>query len=61
LRPAILFIFTDTMSGVELARKPPLWVKLGDVCEVELERLGVLPYPVSQQAKIAPRADFADG
>jgi len=30
-------IVAGTPSGVGLARKPPLWMKAGDVCEVELE------------------------
>lgn len=39
-------IITGTPSGVGLARKPPLWMKAGDVCEVEVEGLGVLRNPV---------------
>jgi acylpyruvate hydrolase len=35
-------IVTGTPSGVGLARKPPLWMKPGDICEVELEGFGVL-------------------
>ena len=35
-------IVTGTPSGVGLARKPPLWMKHGDVCEVEIEGLGIL-------------------
>lgn len=42
-------IVTGTPSGVGLARKPPLWMKLGDVCEVELEGLGVLRNPIADQ------------
>jgi acylpyruvate hydrolase len=42
-------IVTGTPSGVGLARRPPLWIKPGDVCEVELEGLGVLSNPVAQQ------------
>ena len=40
-------IVTGTPSGVGLARKPPLWMKPGDVCEVEVQGLGVLRNPVS--------------
>ena len=43
-------ILTGTPSGVGLARKPPLWMKPGDVCEVELEGLGVLRNPIADQA-----------
>ena len=39
-------IVTGTPSGVGLARKPPLWMKHGDVCEVEIERIGILSNPV---------------
>ncbi len=42
-------IVTGTPSGVGLARKPPLWMKPGDVCEIELEGLGVLRNPVVDQ------------
>ena len=35
-------IVTGTPSGVGLARKPPLWMKPGDVVEVEIEKIGVL-------------------
>jgi acylpyruvate hydrolase len=33
-------IATGTPSGVGLARKPPLWMKPGDV--VEVEKIGIL-------------------
>lgn len=35
-------IITGTPSGIGMARKPPVWMKAGDVCEVEVEKLGVL-------------------
>ncbi len=35
-------IITGTPAGVGLARKPQVWMKAGDVCEVEVEGLGVL-------------------
>ena len=35
-------IITGTPSGVGMARKPPVWMKPGDSCEVEIERIGVL-------------------
>lgn len=35
-------IMTGTPSGVGMARKPPVWLKHGDVVEVEIERIGVL-------------------
>ena len=35
-------IFTGTPSGVGHPRKPPVWMRHGDVCEVEIEGVGVL-------------------
>ena len=35
-------IFTGTPPGVGMAHKPPVWLKAGDVVEVEIEGLGVL-------------------
>lgn len=43
-------IVTGTPSGVGAARKPPVWMKPGDVCEVEVERIGVLRNPIVQEA-----------
>jgi len=45
LRPGDVIV-TGTPSGVGLARKPPLWMKDGDVCEVEIEGIGVLSNPI---------------
>lgn len=40
-------IFTGTPPGVGMAQKPnPVWLKAGDVAEVEIEGLGVLRNPV---------------
>ncbi|HEX6279921.1 MAG TPA: fumarylacetoacetate hydrolase family protein [Pyrinomonadaceae bacterium] len=39
-------IATGTPPGVGFARKPPVFLKDGDVCEVEIEGLGVLINPV---------------
>jgi acylpyruvate hydrolase len=44
-------LVTGTPSGVGLARKPPLWMKQGDICEVEIERIGVLRNPVANEAR----------
>ena len=41
-------IFTGTPSGVGFARKPPVFLKAGDVAEVEIDRLGTLRNPVVQ-------------
>lgn len=35
-------IITGTPAGVGLARTPQVWMKPGDVCEVEVESIGVL-------------------
>lgn len=39
-------IFTGTPPGVGMGRTPPLWLKPGDVMEVEIAGLGVLRNPV---------------
>jgi 2-keto-4-pentenoate hydratase/2-oxohepta-3-ene-1,7-dioic acid hydratase in catechol pathway len=39
-------IFTGTPPGVGMARKPPVYLKPGDVVEVEIDGLGVLSNPV---------------
>jgi 2-keto-4-pentenoate hydratase/2-oxohepta-3-ene-1,7-dioic acid hydratase in catechol pathway len=41
-------VATGTPPGVGFARKPPVYLKEGDVAEVEIEGLGVLSNPVSQ-------------
>lgn len=41
-------IFTGTPPGVGFARKPQVFLKAGDVVEVEIEGLGVLRNPVVQ-------------
>jgi 2-keto-4-pentenoate hydratase/2-oxohepta-3-ene-1,7-dioic acid hydratase in catechol pathway len=47
LQPGDL-IFTGTPPGVGFVRKPPVFLKAGDVVEVEVEKLGVLRNPVVQ-------------
>ncbi len=42
-------IVTGTPSGVGLARKPQLFMKPGDVCEVEIEGIGILRNPVADE------------
>jgi acylpyruvate hydrolase len=39
-------IVTGTPAGVGLARKPPLWMMPGDLCEVEVEGVGLLRNPI---------------
>jgi 2-keto-4-pentenoate hydratase/2-oxohepta-3-ene-1,7-dioic acid hydratase in catechol pathway len=43
-------IVTGTPSGVGFARKPPLYMKAGDVCEIEIEGVGTLVNPVVDEA-----------
>lgn len=42
-------IFTGTPPGVGVARKPPVFLKDGDVVEVEIEGLGLLRNPIVQE------------
>jgi acylpyruvate hydrolase len=41
-------IITGTPGGVGAARKPPVFMKPGDIFEVEIERIGVLTNPVEE-------------
>ncbi len=43
-------IFTGTPPGVGAARKPPVFMKAGDVAEVEIQSLGTLRNPVVGEA-----------
>lgn len=43
-------IVTGTPSGVGFARKPPVWMKPGNVCEIELEGVGLLSNPIAGEA-----------
>ncbi|MBI2714816.1 MAG: fumarylacetoacetate hydrolase family protein [Rhizobiales bacterium] len=43
-------LLTGTPSGVGHARKPdPVWMKPGDVCEIEVEGVGVLRNPIEDE------------
>jgi 2-keto-4-pentenoate hydratase/2-oxohepta-3-ene-1,7-dioic acid hydratase in catechol pathway len=43
-------LFTGTPSGVGHARKPePVWMKAGDVVEVEIEGVGTLRNPIEDE------------
>ena len=42
-------IVTGTPAGVGWSRKPPRFMKPGDVCEVEIEAIGTLRNPIVQQ------------
>lgn len=43
-------IVTGTPAGVGFGKKPPVYMRSGDVCEVEIERIGVLRNPVVSEA-----------
>ena len=43
-------ISTGTPAGVGFARKPPVWLKPGDVVEVEIDRIGVLRNTVTVES-----------
>ena len=45
-------IVTGTPSGVGAVRKPPIWMKPGDVCEVEIEGLGILRNPIMEEIPV---------
>ena len=42
-------IATGTPAGVGYARKPPVFMRPGDVVEVEIERIGVLSNPIARR------------
>lgn len=43
-------IVTGTPGGVGAKRTPPIWLKPGDVVEVEIDGVGLLRNPVTQEA-----------
>ena len=42
-------ISTGTPAGVGFARKPPIFMKAGDVVRIEIEGLGALENPVAAE------------
>ncbi len=48
-------IIMGTPAGVGQARTPPVWMKAGDVCEIEIEQIGVLSNPIANELVVAPR------
>ncbi len=48
LEPGAVLV-TGTPSGVGAARTPPLFMKPGDVCEVEIEGIGLLRNPIADE------------
>jgi 2-keto-4-pentenoate hydratase/2-oxohepta-3-ene-1,7-dioic acid hydratase in catechol pathway len=53
LEPNTLII-TGTPEGVGMGRKPPLYLKAGDVVEIEIEGIGLLRNPVIEEDTAAP-------
>jgi acylpyruvate hydrolase len=39
------------------ARKPPLWMRAGDVCEIEIEGVGVLRNPIADEIEARAAAE----
>jgi len=48
LEPGDILVM-GTPPGVSHARKPQLWMKAGDVCEVEIETIGLLCNPIEDE------------
>jgi len=48
LEPGDLVV-TGTPSGVGFARKPPVWMKHGDVIEIDIEGVGILRNPIEDE------------
>jgi 2-keto-4-pentenoate hydratase/2-oxohepta-3-ene-1,7-dioic acid hydratase in catechol pathway len=48
--PAGTVILTGTPQGVGFARKPPRWLKAGDVVTVTIEKIGSLSNPVVEES-----------
>jgi len=42
-------IVSGTPAGVGMARNPPLFMKHGDLCEVEIDGIGILSNPVEDE------------
>ena len=42
-------IISGTPAGVGFVRKPPVFLKEGDTCEIEIEKIGVLSNPVKKE------------
>lgn len=42
-------IITGTPAGVGYARMPPVWMAPGDICEIEIEGIGILSNPIADE------------
>jgi 2-keto-4-pentenoate hydratase/2-oxohepta-3-ene-1,7-dioic acid hydratase in catechol pathway len=43
-------IVSGTPGGVGAKRQPPVWMRAGDVCEIEVSGVGVLRNPIIDEA-----------
>ena len=43
-------IITGTPAGVGYARTPPVWMAPGDICEIEVEGVGILSNPIMDES-----------
>jgi 2-keto-4-pentenoate hydratase/2-oxohepta-3-ene-1,7-dioic acid hydratase in catechol pathway len=48
LEPGDLLVM-GTPAGVGYARKPPVWMKAGDLVEIEIEGIGTLANPIRDE------------
>jgi len=42
-------IITGTPAGVGYARTPPVWMAPGDICEIDIEGIGILSNPIADE------------
>ena len=42
-------VITGTPAGVGYARTPPVFMKPGDICEIEIENIGILINSIEDQ------------
>jgi 2-keto-4-pentenoate hydratase/2-oxohepta-3-ene-1,7-dioic acid hydratase in catechol pathway len=42
-------IITGTPAGVGYARTPPVWMAPGDICEIDIEGVGILSNPIADE------------
>jgi 2-keto-4-pentenoate hydratase/2-oxohepta-3-ene-1,7-dioic acid hydratase in catechol pathway len=45
-------ILTGTPHGVGFARKPPVYLKVGDTVTIEIEKIGRLTNPVVEESNV---------
>ena len=50
LEPGDILV-TGTPSGVAHARKPPAWMRHGQVAEIEIEGIGILRNPIEDEKR----------